>query len=320
MPSGRYVLVLTHEFDPTADKVVEELNDRRIPVFRMDTSEFPEELSVSARLIGDRWTGYLRTVRRSLDLSEISGIYYRRPTHFKFHPHLSQEEQRWSGVQARMGFGGLLATLDPWLNHPHHIGYAEYKPIQLCAATGCGLKVPRTIVTNELETVRAFVDSVGKVIYKPFGGSGVYDDAGLRQAFCTPIDHENLSDLSVTRTMHLFQEDVAKDYEVRMTVVDGRMFATRIDAYSSAAHTDWRSDYDSLAYEVIETPPEIESQVNLLLDKLHLRFGAIDFIVKPNGEWWFLECNPNGQWAWIEDATGMPIAAALADALEGKTK
>ncbi|MGH3800408.1 MAG: hypothetical protein ACRDTD_09805 [Pseudonocardiaceae bacterium] len=30
-----------------------------------------------------------------------------------------------------------------------------------------------------------------------------------------------------------------------------------------------------------------------------------------------LECNPNGQWAWIEDETGLPISSALADALEG---
>jgi hypothetical protein len=29
-----------------------------------------------------------------------------------------------------------------------------------------------------------------------------------------------------------------------------------------------------------------------------------------------LEVNANGQWAWIQDETGLPIAAALADALE----
>ncbi|MEL5957639.1 hypothetical protein AADR41_23270 [Streptomyces sp. CLV115] len=29
-----------------------------------------------------------------------------------------------------------------------------------------------------------------------------------------------------------------------------------------------------------------------------------------------LECNPNGQWAWLEDAAGLPITAAIADLLE----
>lgn len=51
---------------------------------------------------------------------------------------------------------------------------------------------------------------------------------------------------------------------------------------------------------------------------LRLRFGAFDFLVCPERGWVFLECNPNGQWAWIEQATGQPIAAAIADALTGE--
>lgn len=57
-----------------------------------------------------------------------------------------------------------------------------------------------------------------------------------------------------------------------------------------------------------------------LLNRLDLRFGALDFVVAPDGDWWFLECNPNGQWAWIEAETAMPIAAALADSLEESKK
>jgi hypothetical protein len=48
--AARSVLILTHRFDPTVDKVVEELNNRGVPLFRVDTSEFPERLSVGAEL------------------------------------------------------------------------------------------------------------------------------------------------------------------------------------------------------------------------------------------------------------------------------
>jgi glutathione synthase/RimK-type ligase-like ATP-grasp enzyme len=51
---------------------------------------------------------------------------------------------------------------------------------------------------------------------------------------------------------------------------------------------------------------------------LRLRFGAFDFLVSPSRGWVFLECNPSGQWAWIEEATGQPIASAIADALTGQ--
>jgi hypothetical protein len=47
---------------------------------------------------------------------------------------------------------------------------------------------------------------------------------------------------------------------------------------------------------------------------LGLNYGAFDFVVTPNDEW-VMECNPAGQWLWLEHETGVPIAAALADLL-----
>ncbi len=314
------VLILTHPFDPTADKVVDELNRRGVPLFRCDTADFPEKLSVGAELLGGHWSGQLQTARRRLELYRIRGIYYRRPTIFEFHPDLSEDERRWAVIQARMGFGGLLASLNQWLNHPHRIGYAEYKPVQLRQAVACGLRVPRTLVTNNPEAARVFVaDLGGHAVCKPFGGSGVSDDDGFRHVFTTEITADQCADSNISRTMHLFQEWVPKNYEVRLTVVDDNFFAARIDAASEAAHVDWRSDYRSISYTAIGTPEHVRSCVSALLNSLDLRFGALDFIVDPDGQWWFLECNPNGQWAWIEDETGMPITSALADALEGRS-
>jgi hypothetical protein len=71
-----------------------------------------------------------------------------------------------------------------------------------------------------------------------------------------------------------------------------------------------------LTYSVLpEVPAAVRDGVLGLMTRLRLRFGTIDFIVSPDDRWWFLEVSPNGQWAWIEDATGLPIAASIADAL-----
>ncbi|OJF13459.1 hypothetical protein [Couchioplanes caeruleus] len=86
-----------------------------------------------------------------------------------------------------------------------------------------------------------------------------------------------------------------------------------------AAGLDWRTDYDSLSYSVVTVPDPVREAVRRLLARLRLRFGALDFIVTPHDEWIFLEINPNGQWAWLQDATGLPIAAAIADALTKET-
>jgi glutathione synthase/RimK-type ligase-like ATP-grasp enzyme len=39
-----------------------------------------------------------------------------------------------------------------------------------------------------------------------------------------------------------------------------------------------------------------------------LSFGAIDIIKKLNGEYVFLEINPNGQWAWLETELDLKIS------------
>jgi hypothetical protein len=36
-------------------------------------------------------------------------------------------------------------------------------------------------------------------------------------------------------------------------------------------------------------------------------------MIRPDGALVFLECNPGGQYGWIEDATAAPITAAIAD-------
>jgi len=49
--------------------------------------------------------------------------------------------------------------------------------------------------------------------------------------------------------------------------------------------------------------------------RLGLTFSAIDFVVDNKGVYWFLENNPNGQWAFVEQETGQQIGKAIAELL-----
>jgi hypothetical protein len=46
-----------------------------------------------------------------------------------------------------------------------------------------------------------------------------------------------------------------------------------------------------------------------------LNFASLDMIVTPDGEFVFLELNPNGQWLWLEYELGLPLVASMADLL-----
>jgi ATP-grasp ribosomal peptide maturase len=319
MPTSGSVLVITGSFDPTADLVIEELTRRAVPVFRADMAWFPSKLTLAASLDGAGWSGTLMTDRRTLDLSSVRSVYYRRPTAPEFPQTMPPEARAVAAAEARRGFGGLLAALPcPWLPPPGRTADAEYKPLQLRVAAESGLSVPRTLITNDPVAAREFADRLGApVIYKPFTPIRGTLEGRSVAVYANVLQADDLPHPSIATTAHLFQEWVPKAHEVRLTVVGRRMFAAEIHAGSAAGRVDWRSDYESLTYKTCEPPRAVAAGVLRMLDQLGLPFGAFDFIVTPSDEWKFLEVNPNGQWGFVEQATGLPITAAICDHLEG---
>ena len=57
-----------------------------------------------------------------------------------------------------------------------------------------------------------------------------------------------------------------------------------------------------------------------MVERLGLCYGAIDMILTPDGRYVFIEINPNGQYLWIEQETGLPISAAICDLLMGGSR
>ncbi|MDI3407949.1 ATP-grasp ribosomal peptide maturase [Streptomyces cavernicola] len=310
------ILVLTGRDDLTADAVVEELSRRGEHVVRYDTADFPTASRLAVTLTGDGWAGSLAG-SRALRLEAVRSVWWRRPNEFV-------TPQTWPGharalavSEARSGLLGVLGSLPVrWINHPARDAAANYKPLQLAVAARAGLCTPRTVITSDPEYARVFMGG-DEVIYKGLGG-GVLGPAGQRQFLPVSLVRADDLDDGVTGTAHLFQENVPKAYEVRLTVIGTRMFPVAIHAGSDAARLDWRTDYRSLTYERVDLPTEVEKGVRRLMDELGLFFGALDFVVSPDGQWTFLEINPNGQWHWIAVKARVPLVEAMTDALQGE--
>lgn len=98
-------------------------------------------------------------------------------------------------------------------------------------------------------------------------------------------------------------------------MVGDRPLAVAIHADTAASQIDWRAGYDALTYTPLEPPEHIVAGMMRYLHAFGLTFGAFDFTVRPDGNWIFLECNPSGQWLWLQQQAGLPIAAAIAELL-----
>jgi glutathione synthase/RimK-type ligase-like ATP-grasp enzyme len=121
---------------------------------------------------------------------------------------------------------------------------------------------------------------------------------------------------AIRLTTNLFQQYIPKAFEVRITVIGSNVFAAEIHSqHSERARIDFRAAYQDLYYQVHALPKEIEEACRQLVRSFHLQFSAIDMLVTPEGKYYFLESNANGQWGWIERHTGLPLTAALVDLL-----
>lgn len=313
------VLVLTNTEDGTADPGIHHLQERQIPVIRMDPGDFPVAMTIEAELAGDSWKGSVHDTFRELDLGSVRSVYYRRPSQFTLSEGMSGPEQRWAYREARMGFGGVLLALNcPWINRPERMSAAEYKPVQLTTAVRCGLTVPRTLITNVPEQAAAWAEALpGPAIYKSLGGAIHVEEGKTRIIYANQIKNlDELREPSLSSTAHCFQQWVDKDREARVTIIGDEMFAVMIHTTSESGHIDWRSDYDSHQYEVVETPTEVQEGLKRYMDAFGLIYGAADFVVSRNGVWTLLEVNPNGEWFWLAEACDLPVARSLAGLLE----
>jgi ATP-grasp ribosomal peptide maturase len=314
------VLVLTGADDPTADVVVGEIIRRGVPVERHDLGDFPARMRFTASHEQDSWSGRITGPNSTIELDDIFSIYYRRPSRFTFPPEMSNADRSYAEAEARLGLGGVLAALERrWVNHPHESTRAEWKPLQLEIARLCDLTTPRTLISNEASEAIEFGELIdGPIVCKTLSSIVLAEDRKHKITYTTPIDSRTIDAQQFAATAHLIQEWIPKAREARVTVVGSRVLAIAIEADSSRAYTDWRSDYNSIRYLPVQVPAEIESGMLRYLRTLGLMYGAFDFVITPSDEWIMLECNPSGQWLWLHHLADLPIPAALADLLTGE--
>jgi glutathione synthase/RimK-type ligase-like ATP-grasp enzyme len=311
------ILLVTEEFDPTADHLIQVLRRRGCPVLRWNLDRYPQESTLTYRASAHQFGGSIATEGRVVPLDLIGSVWYRASRCRGFPASLKPEELEFATREAESALNALPLVTDwHWINEPRRHRDAAWKPAQLAAARRLNMAVPRTVITNDPGVVMAFREkSGGAIIFKSLSQTLGLEPG--RAAFTGIVTDEVLSSLNLIRhTPGIFQELVLKDYEVRLTVVADKMFAVKILSQGNErTKLDWRIAPHDIKYEPIDLPADICDKVSAFMAEAGLIYSCIDFIVTPEGRHVFLESNPRGQYLWIEHYTGMPITEAIADAL-----
>lgn len=312
------ILLITNRSDITTDVLVSRLQEREIPYFRLNTELFPSQLSIHIKY-DPHFSGFLydKHSRERLEFREIRSVYYRRP--FPPNPRVDCEDIEKGqfalreSYQALSGMFGNLKCF--WVSRPASIIYAENKVTQLEVAKQIGFAVPRTVISSSADEIIDFIKSLDyQAVVKPvksgFVGSSHLIFTTLLDP--TPIEPERLSVIP-----SIYQEFIKKQYDIRVTVVGDRVFPVEIHSQVDVeSRIDWRESPNPLMVQREHLLPGVVAERCVRIVKhFGLSFGAIDLAVTEAGEYFFLEINPNGQWAWIERRTTYKLSDAIIDLL-----
>lgn len=303
------ILIITHKQDYTVDFVVNKLNKKGIAYKRLNCEDllktkynFDSEKDFSFYFESDN--NYHSIWFRRTKLPKLDG--------------LKQEEMNYMLVEYDSLLKNIFATVDgKWLSKPIHVYNAENKILQLRKAQLIGFEIPQTIITNDKKEITDFyIKNKKDIIIKPLAQTRVNYKDNAAFIFTNKVNDSLINSIdNFDITPCIFQQNIKKEYEIRVTVIDKKVFASAVYSQSNEnTKIDWRKE--SLDFKTIEIPKDISDKCISLLKALNLKFGAIDLIKTLDNKYVFLEINPNGQWAWIEMQTGQKMSDEIIKFLE----
>ncbi len=311
MTDGDVLIVTEHDDVHGAALATRLLRCHGIEPIMLDLRDFPDQRA-SFRLGSDGVTRAL-PLHRSLD--DVRAVWWRRPHPARVPLGSRPEDDRFRQAECDSFVQGLLWSIAAlWVNEPGAERRATRKLVQLETAVRVGLAVPETFVTNEPDQAAQFIAArPGAVIYKRTGTQrGEFSETRV----VTDRDLPRLASIRTSPTT--FQDYIPAQADVRIVWIAGTELTVAIDSPAGLGMVDSRLD-TTVNFSPHRLPDSVSVALASLMSDLGLIFGVIDMRIGLDGEYYFLEVNPQGQFAYLEIKTGLPIFDTLAELLAGET-
>lgn len=302
------ILVAGGIADSVTELVCARLNACGYAYRLLDLGSYPASHGMDVRWKGGRPEGSVSGPDWELDLDEISGVFVRflGPEGRLSAPDLPPVTAAAAQAEADTALMVLFEDLNcPVVNRLGGGMSNNSKPYQVLLLVRAGFQVPPTLVTSDPESVRAFHEEHGEVIYK--SASGV-------RSIVRRLGPEQLARLHLLRNGPAQFQAFIPGHNVRVHTVGDELFATRVKSEA----VDYRyARRDGLAVEMepAELPRAVAGACLRIARELDLLHVGIDLKQTPDGEWFCFEVNPCPGFVYYERHTGQPISLALAELL-----
>lgn len=312
------VIVVSNAMDLHAHVVLEVLERRGVAARLLPIPDYPTRLHLSLEHDGPSLELETRASGAAGLRPDALAVWVRRPHAPLLDARIDDRDHPRATREARAVLDSFMCAMAPaalWVNPWGSARLTGRKPLQLAQARACGFATPPTLFSSDPERIRAFARRFdGPLAFKTLFPN---EHPTTRLTAATLPDDELLS-----LTPGIYQPFLDKRFELRVTMVGPHAFTARIDPpQSGEGAVDWRVATHRLpAEELVHLQPDhlpepVRARCWALMQRLGLAYAAIDLVVTPDDELYFLELNESGQFLFVESHTELPITDALATML-----
>lgn len=307
-------LIISSKIDYSTDLICIELEKRKVNYLRLNRDVF-EKYQICYSLNEEKMTIKINNFIYSIEQSVLKAIYFRAPVFYRCtgKVYTLQDQLRRSQWSA---FIRNLVIFDKalWINHPVFTYQAENKMLQLKYAKECGLFVPETYLANAL---LQHITPDNTYIVKSLDTALFYNDNKEMFTYSTMVKGKELLESEIKLAPVIIQNYLHNKIDIRITVINDRLFPVSITNSNGAITGDWRKlNKEHLNYIPITLPSDVEKKVLMLMKRLNLLFGGVDLALV-NEDYFFIEVNPTGEWGWLNSNSNQ-IDKAIVDCMMGE--
>lgn len=293
------ILIIGSAEDVHALHLKNVLTEMGVTVDYLNTRLFPSQLRISFQV--ETQAGWLLLPDgRELAFQDIKSVFWR--TFYGVGvPSLGNSYQETVAVNDSMSTLRSLMQACPakWVNSWQAYEFHKEKPLQLRKAKQIGVTIPATLITNDPNKVTEFAQSFEKLIFKPVYG-------GAHTQFLTDELLEPKRMSLALRISPVTLQEYIPGTNIRSYVVGDSVYSAEIRSGS----LDFREDSKAELIPV-EVPESVKEQALAITKAFMLEWTAIDWRLKPTGEYVFLEANFSPMFIHFERQTGFPITQKL---------